>query len=395
LNKLYTINAGKTPITRLSESGTLFRKQLLRFGDWIDPLFPEEVMRHDRAFMESLVNNFNNKVVGRVPVPLTHTDNPEYNTGELVGLSIEGDGTSLEDGLYGILDIRRTDTAKDIADGLLWDVSISFSTHYTDNQTGEDYGPTLYHVALVNNPYIKKMKPFAALSEMLKKQFGDVEVYALSEQFNKENDMKLTKVSNTREFAIEVKYSDADKEVTATIEPGQEIEVAEDQAAAIETQLSEAKAPEAPKKKKEKKTELSDADKMKRELADARKEIRNRDVEALYQTALSEGKVVPAQENVFKALANSLYGRTRNLSDGKTQNLSDLFTKFLAKAPKVVSFDESGKNTNDDDTDPVAKLSEEIKQGLAKTGTSPEDYVKYGSGESISISEIANKKEEN
>jgi phage I-like protein len=395
LNKLYTINAGKTPITRLSESGTLFRKQLLRFGDWIDPLFPEEVMRHDRAFMESLVNNFNNKVVGRVPVPLTHTDNPEYNTGELVGLSIEGDGSSLEDGLYGILDIRRTDTAKDIADGLLWDVSISFSTHYTDNQTGEDYGPTLYHVALVNNPYIKKMKPFAALSEMLKKQFGDVEVYALSEQFNKENDMKLTKVSNTREFAIEVKYSDADKEVTATIEPGQEIEVAEDQAAAIETQLSEAKAPEAPKKKKEKKTELSDADKMKRELADARKELRTRDVEALYQTALSEGKVVPAQENVFKALANSLYGRTRNLSDGKTQNLSDLFTKFLAKAPKVVSFDESGKNTNDDDTDPVAKLSEEIKQGLAKTGTSPEDYVKYGSGESISISEIANKKEEN
>src|SRR5262245_9588752 len=146
MQKVFTAIPEDAPLKQLSGSKTLFKKQLLRFGDWIDPIWPEEIMRHDRAFMESLVRNFRAGIPGRIPVPLTHTDNPEYNTGELVELVIEGDGIELSDGLYGILEIRREDTAKDINDGLIFDVSISFTENYSDTQTGEIYGPTLLHV---------------------------------------------------------------------------------------------------------------------------------------------------------------------------------------------------------------------------------------------------------
>jgi phage I-like protein len=407
MNKIYTFTPTDSHLRQLSGSKTIFKKQLIRFGEWIDPIYPEDVMRIDRVFLETIVKNFKAGIPGRIPVPLTHTDNPEYNTGEVVELTIEGDGANVEDGLYGLLEIRREDTAEDIRNELIFDVSISFSPNYTDNENGALYGPTLLHTALVNNPYIKKMGGFTSLAEDLQKIFGEkMEVRSLSENaISKE--ITMTKVKNDREFAVEVVHTVDGKEVKNVLEPEQELELSEDQLEAVTKQLSEAVAPEADGDEGDAgddagddqgegegdETNLSETEK---ELRDARRraseaeaKLRAADIDSTYQTALSEGKIVPAQEEAFRALAEAVHGQTRNLSDGETQNLSEVLADFIAKAPKVVSLDEeNGKNADDTDKGPFASLSEESKQGLAKAGVSEADYVKYGARESVSINEL-------
>ncbi len=45
---IYNTILKDAPLKQLSGTKTLFKKQLLRYGDWIDPIFPEEVMAWDR-----------------------------------------------------------------------------------------------------------------------------------------------------------------------------------------------------------------------------------------------------------------------------------------------------------------------------------------------------------
>ncbi len=414
---VYNFPSTESKLIQLSGSKTLFKKQLIRFGEWIDPIYPDEVMRIDRVFLEQILRNFRSNIPGRIPVPLTHTNDPEKNTGELVDLIIEGDGTSLEDGLYGILEIRREETADDIRNELIFDVSISFSGNYVDTETGAQHGPTLLHVALVNNPYIKKMGGFKSLSEELQKFFGaDLQVRSLSETAVKKEPV-MTKVKNEREFPVTLSYQVDGADVETELKPGDELELSEDQVEAVEKQLSEAEAPVSEDEEagegesadaeegaegdqndegeaEEEDTNLSDDQRelhdARRELAEMKAEKRQGEIDKAYETALSEGKVVPAQEEAFRSLADAMFGQVRSLSDGTTQNLSEVFAAFVATMPKVIELDEEKGTTQSDDS-PTAKLSEETKQALAKQGISEEAYAKYGAKESISISELSKK----
>lgn len=418
---VYSFPATESKLVQLSGSKTLFKKQLIRFGEWIDPIYPDEVMRIDRVFLEQILRNFQANIPGRIPVPLTHTNDPEKNTGELVDLMIEGDGTSLEDGLYGILEIRRDETAEDIRNELIFDVSISFSGNYVDTESGAQYGPTLLHVALVNNPYIKKMGGFTSLSEELKKFFGaDMQVRSLSETAKKKEPV-MTKVKNDREFPVVLSYQVDGTDMETELKPGEELELAEDQVEAVTKQLSEAEAPESQDEEGagegedaeadndaegetedeqndegEEDTNLSETDRelheARRELAEMRAEKRQKEIDNLYSEALKSGKVVPAQEAAFRDLADSLVGEVRNLSDGATKNLGEVFATFVASMPKVIELDEENGTSKSDDS-PTAQLSEETKQALAKQGVSEEAYAKYGAKESISISELTKKEQ--
>lgn len=410
MNNVFNVITKDAPLRQLDGSSTLFQKQLIRFGDWIDPIFPDDVMTIDRAVLETIVKNFQNGIVGRISVPLTHTDDPQYNAGECVALSIVGDGSTITDGLYGTIDIRRPQVAEDIKNELIWDVSICFTDNYQDNQTGAMYGPTLIHVALVNNPYIKKMNPFTALAEMISKQFGGAAVHMLSESANSNKEITMSKVKNDRDFPVAVTYKNGDEDVNVTLEPGQEVEVPEAAVEGVQKSVSDAPAPKheeteeekndrerreaaasnaADAKKAEDDKALSEGAKAKRELAEAKAKLLDRDIDDTYQTALKAGKIVPAQETAFKALSLAVHGQTRSLSDGKTQNLSELLAEFVAKAPKVVALDdEKGKIDGDSKKGPIEKLSEEERKGLQAMRISDEDYAKYGSRQSVSVNEL-------
>jgi hypothetical protein len=378
--------------------GTVFRKQIAKFGKWVNPLFPIEFMELDEAWAKDIKKNFDAKVIDHVPVPLDHTDMTEANTGELIKLEIVPG-----DGLYGYLDIRRPQTVEDINNGLIFDVSISFDWDYVDTAEGKKHGPTLLHVALVNNPYLKGMPSFEeAQVGSYSEQWGKLQtalslpksdsVIMLSESKVKElQAMETATVKNDKEYAVEITVKNEDgEEVKKTLAAGEETEVPKEQAEAVLEQITTAVDPDADDGKgdddgdedgdegkggdeNDDKSNLSETER--KELEDLRKKQALSEVESMYNTLLSNNKIVPAQKEKFMALAE-LHTTTVQLS-GKPVSLSRLVTGILEAGANVSKFSEdgSGKDGEDDqndeeDTDkkPSELLSDEERKGMQATG---------------------------
>ncbi len=146
--------------------GRRYRKQLVKFGNWVNPSDPRKKMVLDKSWATQAVQNFKDKVLNKVPVVEGHPKSSgellAATRGWLEGLSIE------EDGVYGELGITEADTSAKIDNGLFDDVSISFDPDYLDKLRGANVGPTLLHVGIVNDPYLKGMKPFEALADKTK-----------------------------------------------------------------------------------------------------------------------------------------------------------------------------------------------------------------------------------
>ena len=129
------------------DDGRRYRKQLVKFGNWVNPSDPRKKMVLDKSWAAQVVQNFKDKVLNRVPVVEGHPK----TSGELLaatrcwlaGLSVE------DDGIYGELDITASDTTTKIDNGLFDDVSISFDPDYLDKLKGDNVGPALLHVGIV------------------------------------------------------------------------------------------------------------------------------------------------------------------------------------------------------------------------------------------------------
>jgi hypothetical protein len=384
----------------LEGGGKRFYKQIVKFGSWVSKYDPDAKMKLDKTWGQKIVDNFTRKVIPRVPVPLSHTDLPEYNTGEVVGVDLE------KDGLYATLDIRDASAAQKIEDDLIWDVSISFSNEYVDPKSGDDVGPVLFHVALVNDPYLKGMKPFEALARKMN-------AIMLSE--SKETPMTLVKIKNDRDFSVTVSFKDGDTDKEVVLAPGEEVDVAEDVSKDVAKQVSEAEAPSktesddeakeaaekeaAEKEAAEKKAAAEEASKnedelsrVKRERDEALSQLSTSKATDIYKTLLADGKIVPAQEAAFIALHTAPVGQIQ-LSDGSTKSSADLLTELFAAAPKRISFDEKGGDGAKEQT-PYEKLSDSEKAGLKATGVSAEDYNKYGADEDINDNGSSNDDDE-
>ncbi len=396
-------------------AGTVFRKQIAKFGKWVNPLFPIEFMELDREWAQQIVDNFNAGVIDHVPVPLDHTDQTEANTGEVIKLEIE------DDGLYGYLDIRRPNVVDDILGGLIFDVSISFDWDYIDTADGKHHGPTLLHVALVNNPYLKGMPEFEeAQVGAYSEQWGKLQttlalpksssVIMLSESKVKElnNNMETATVKNDRDFDVEIKVKNEEgEEVAKTLKPGEEAEVPKDQSEAVLGQISDAEKPaEGGEGEGDEGGEGSGegegagegegeggegnpgsgqpnlSEKDRKELAELRKKQALSDTREMYQTLLSAGKITPAQEESFMQLAK-VHGQTVQLSKDKNVSLSELVKGILESGPKVAKFSESGSGKDGEgegsgegagsgaDKSPSENLSDEESKGMQAVGADP------------------------
>ena len=344
-----------------------FWKQIAGYGDFVDPRNPKKKMVLDKTWGERIVDNFKNGPIKRVPTPLGHpqtsTELAEKNKGWLV------DVEARDDGLFGLLEIRKQDAADDIENGVLVDTSVAFDEQYTDKRTGKIYRDVLKHVGLVNDPFIKGMTEFeAALSD------GNLATILFSDggNNNNEKEISMTLVKNDREFPVEVTYTEAEEEKKVTIEAGAEAEVPEDQVEAVTKQIADAVAPE-----EEDDEQLSDEEKKAKELADREaaiaakeKELSDKQAEAEYERLLSEGKIVPAQKDAFIALS-AQGSATVELSDGETKAISVLLSELFEAAPKLNLGEEGaggGKGGEDDDVE----LSDEEKATAKKLNISEE-----------------------
>lgn len=380
MSRTYMVMGSEAPIETIDlANGKRFVKQVVKYGDYAEPGNRENGrMVLDKSWGDKVAENFKNKVIGRVPVPLGHPRSSDemalLNRGEVENVE------SKSDGLYATLDIRDDETAKKIEDNLIWDDSVSFEEDYVDTKQGKHFGPTLKHIGLLVDPYIDGMGSFQALS-------NGVKAIVLSK--SEDNHMATKKVANNRDFAVTVKVKEGDAEKEYTVEPGQEVEVSDEAAAGVEKQVSDAHAPkkDEPKKDGAKKEGDTTEEKLaaaEKENAKLRIDLARKDAKATFDKLKSEGKVLPAQEEMFLSMAEA-GSTTVNLSNGQTESLSELLTKFLEAGPKRVDLSEKGRDGGDGNGGgdaPYDKLSDTQKEILEQSGLSPEDYNEAETGKS-------------
>ena len=360
---VYVTTGGDVELAEETGKFKRFWKMIAKYGDYVDPRGGDEPMRINKEKAEKFVENFKSGVRGYIPTPLGHpktdAELAEKNKGELM------DAEAREDGLYGLLEIRDNSTAEAIEDKRIPDVSIAFDEDYQDKRTGKWIGPTLKHVGLVVNPYLKGMTQFEpALSDGAGAAvlFSD-SVEAKGDTNKEKEEITMGKITNERDFPVEVTYTENDEEKKVTVEAGAELEVPEDQVEAVTKQIADAVKPEEGGDEDE---ELSEEQKKEKALADREaavaakeRELSEKAAEASFATLLSEGKVVPAQKEAYIALS-SQSETSVELSDGVTKSVSTLLSEFLGKMPKGLKLsEEEGVPGGDDNKDDVELTSEE------------------------------------
>lgn len=392
---------------KASFNGSVYRKQLAKFGEWVNPQYPRlssnPIMTLDLAWAQKIVENFNNGVLGApVPVPLNHTNKTDANTGRVQSLEIiPGDG------LYGNLLITNPDTIDQLDRGEIFDVSISFDWNHIRTDNNKNYGPTLLHVALVNNPYLLEMASFEKISVGLSKldeSFESIglaratrDVIMLSRHRVEELSNMATKtIKNEKGFAVTVKVGDEE----IVIAPGEDITVDETAADDVIAQIEAAEdssgdagatdgdsnddnkgdADTTPPAKETEQEELS------------RLRLQNAELQLSkeYDSLLAEGKVIPAQKDAIMALAKTSQGVQLSADAGST-DVTTVVLDILRKGKPQFSTDENGTSDKgegdkgnavagaapktDQETEgkkPSELLSADELAGLKATGVTPE-----------------------
>lgn len=425
--------------------GKLFKKEIVRFGKYKDPLWGEFEMNLDEAWAEKVVANWKNSIPGRVPVPAMHTDDPEQNRGEVVDYEIT------RRGLDAYIDIRTDETAESIENELIWDVSISFVDDWIDNK-GKSHGPAILHVALVNNPYLDKMSEFEALSRTMGDLFGGISSLAKSQGTNaimlsrgtnfsnkeKEDSMERETLTNDRDFPVSVDYTGEDGETTTVVlQPGDTVDVLSTEAETVKTSIADAEKPaeengegeengeagageagngengsgeengesgEAGGENGEGEAQETDAEKLSRleaENAKLNAEKQEAEAEKQFNKAVADGKVVPAQKEAFMALSKAQ--GSVNLSADKKKSIPELLADFVNSAPKAVDFSEKGKQNSkqerqDSGDEPQAPkyedLSDEQRAGLKALGVTKERFEKVSLSNPNAFRDLIKKDEE-
>lgn len=426
------------------DGSKLYKKQLFSYGTWANPMWwwdGEPTMELTVDLASKMVSNFQANVLGSpVPIPRNHTDDVNANTGIVQKLEV---GT---DGLYGYLLIKDEKTIADIDGGLIFDVSIGFDWDYISQKDSTHYGPTLFHVALVNTPYINNMTGFTE-AELAKRNHeyasalsvgGQQSVIMLSKSKVEElKTMKFARIKNDKDFDVTVKYTnDEGAEVEATVAAGAELEVPTTAKETVEQQVTDATAPaadddagdgltdeerqakakeEADKKEADEKA-TADA-KAAEEAGDtppapadetpeqelARVKARNAELEATkaYDELLAKGHIVPAQKDLFLSLARA--GSVNLSSDIKGSDGKVLFAKsqstsvvtmlsaILNAGPQILKLGKEQGTSAGQGEDAKVELTKEQEERIVHMGFNLETFKKQLSAGTISLTDLEEK----
>jgi len=335
-----------------------FKKELLRVGKWQHDTSRTGVLDVTKEMLRAIIKNFKAKVLDNIFVPLGHptTDDPSKNVGEVAGLELSKD----EDKLIATIDVKDETVAKKIKKGLIRGISASFAENYMKKDTGEKVGPTLFHAALVNEPYVKGMEGFVPLSEGLEDSLvipiiNTDSLLTLSEITEKigkiEEKIKLNENDASEETSEEETSEEETSEETKSPEVSKEAEEGE------EDKTEETETEETETEEESEETEAKEGV----ELAEAEK---------MFEVLLKEGKVTPAEKELLLPLLTS--DTPIELADGKKVDLRKAMKKYLKSRNPVFSLDEYGTTESDKKEE---KIPEDVKKEMDKMGLS-EDIQK-------------------
>ena len=378
-----------------SFKGAIYRKQLAKFGDWVNPQYPllsnNPIMTLDEDWGNKIVENFNNNILGHsVAVPSTHTNDPEKNRGKVISVDVVPG-----DGLYGELEILEDKTVQALDKGTIFDVSISFSHDYVRKDDNKHYGPTLEHVALVNDPYLSEMNTFEKLEMALSKQvdsnsvkLAGNNVIMLSIDKMKELSKMTTKIiTNDKAFDVVVKFNDGTEDKELTIKPGETLEVPEDVAEDVTNQVTGAIeiAGDEGKGEGDDAPVTPEVETPEHQLSRLREENATLKLSKEFDALLDKGLVIPAQKDAVMALAKLPTTGVQLSKDSEPTDVASLVLGILGAGSQQFSKDESGSGKIDEDAQkkkdlikegqkPSENLSEGSLAGMKAVGTTPEKF---------------------
>lgn len=147
-----------------SPGGRIFKKHILSTGPLYYPTVKGGKVDIDDDFMDTMVKNFNDHVVGHVQVPVVdgdnkHVEDPFRNIGEVVKLEREGDK------LYSYIEVRDENAAPKMGKTLLG-ASAMLSLDWKNTKTNQRVGPALIHTAITNNPHLNDLEGFEEVLAM-------------------------------------------------------------------------------------------------------------------------------------------------------------------------------------------------------------------------------------
>jgi phage I-like protein len=142
--------------------------QVIRAGVYHDPRYGE--FHVTKEMLLSMVKNFNSNILKiDLAIDYSHKSDEEA-AGWIKKLSLEQDGTDLW------ADVDWTPTGKKtLSEKRYRYLSADFTDNYVDNQTLEEFGPTLRGAGLTNRPVVKGMTPVIELSEKKEGQMPTIE----------------------------------------------------------------------------------------------------------------------------------------------------------------------------------------------------------------------------
>ena len=165
-DELVYVPGGDDDFIQLSKTptGRLFKKHILSKGPLYYPGVRGGKVDIDDKFLETVVKNFEDHVVGHVQAPVVdgnnaHTEDPFRNIGEVVDLKIE-DGK-----LYSYIDVRDEEASKKMGKTLLG-ASAMLSLDWKNTKTNKNVGPAIIHAAITNNPHLNDLEDFEEIISM-------------------------------------------------------------------------------------------------------------------------------------------------------------------------------------------------------------------------------------
>lgn len=224
--------------------GRLLEKHILTFGDLFHPVTGTKI-KIDKAFVDTLVKNFDKGVCDIVQVPLAndkneHVESPGANLGEVLGIRVDEAAGKV----YAQIDARQD--AEKFGKTYLG-ASAFMHLNYKDTKTNTRVGPALLHVAVTNRPYVTGLDPYEDIVAASSIDDGGAEYSSETAllQMGAAGDVKEAAVPRTLEEILSELKSDHNLDVTSLQALLKDVEsgkaAAETSLSAVQSELDAAK----------------------------------------------------------------------------------------------------------------------------------------------------------
>ena len=282
--------------------------EIMREGKWKHPIYNELEITGNT--IENIITNFKNKVRGvDISFDLEHGETNHKSEAVCWVKNLIKKGSKL------LAEVEWTSLGKEkVKDKSFRYFSPEFRFVYEDAETGKKYNNVLLGGGLTNKPFIKKMQPIM-LSETVNENDLNSELYSPCTINNEKGDnvmnkelLKALKLSETAtEEEIKAAVNKLTEDTIKLAEANETIKTLEAEKVTLSEEVKTLKTEkeEATKKLNEAISNKSTADQkviaLNEDIKKIQSQLREADWKALYTVALNEGKMLPAQEEVFKA----------------------------------------------------------------------------------------------